>query len=360
MASTRLWVSVALGAFCLADWAGAQTPAKPPPPPPRATEIPTEGFWPTAKMMDRIIDRIVDDMADHYKFDDEQTELTRELLKQRIPTWLNQNRAEIQTLTNEFFEAQLDDKPPSVEAVTQWSQRVLPLVGEFAELMTDTTDSMREYMTDEQQVQLDAELAAFQTGIDFVTNKLSVWASGGYDPESEWIPHGPERAEREREQDQLLRESMDQAREQTLAAESGVATPTSAPAAPPDEWTAYTLAFIERYQLNVEQRQKAMVYLAAAREQRDRYLRGKASELERVKKMLADAETEPARQEALAAFEKLNAPVQRRFQQLKDKLNTLPTRAQRRAAALADQQDQPKPTDKTTTNQQPQQPGSRP
>ena len=29
-------------------------------PPPRATEIPTEGFWPTQKMMDRMLDRILD------------------------------------------------------------------------------------------------------------------------------------------------------------------------------------------------------------------------------------------------------------------------------------------------------------
>jgi len=40
--------------------------------PKRATKIPTEGFWPTQKMMDRVVDRITDEMAGHYQFDDDQ------------------------------------------------------------------------------------------------------------------------------------------------------------------------------------------------------------------------------------------------------------------------------------------------
>jgi hypothetical protein len=321
-------------------------------PPKRATEIPTEGFWPTQKMMERIIDRITEQMSEHYQFDDNQLELTRELFKARFPEFLNANRAEIQTLMNQYFEALLDDEPPSVEGVAEWAQRVQPLMAEFNEVCHEVAEGLREYLTDEQQTLLDAEEAAFQTGVTMVQNKLSVWAGGGYDPETEWIHPGPERRQREREEQQRQREAMDEARRQVIeegaspdaaaAAAAGAAgseqPEAGAKAAPKpakDEWAIYTERFIERYQLNDEQKQKAFAFLHRHQEERDKYLRRKTDEMGRVTKLLKEAETEEQRQAALEAYERLNGPIERMFEQLKDKLDTLPTRAQRRAAAEA-------------------------
>ncbi len=314
--------------------------------PPRATEIPTEGFWPTQTMLDRILDRISDDMADHYDFDDEQHDLTRELFEQTIPTWLRENRAEIQTLTNEFFEAQLHDEPPTIDGVATWSKRVLRMFDDFdRNVMTDLTDGMREYMTDDQQLQLDAEYAAYETALGMVNNKLSIWADGGYDPESEWFPPGRERRELERAEERARREAMDRARAEVLGtAEDGAeagdaaqsAAATSQPARVPDAWRDYTEAFIARYDLDDAQQQKARSFLRSAQESRDRYLRPRKASIDKVQARLAAADDEVTRQRALAEFDKLNAPIERRFQQLKDKLNTLPTRAQRKAVAAAE------------------------
>jgi hypothetical protein len=334
--------------------------------PPRVTEIPTEGFWPTDTMLDRIFDRISDEMADHYSFDDEQMMLTRQLLKERIPTWLKENRAEIQTLTNQFIEAQLYEQPPEVDGVASWSQRVLPLLDDFSDVVVGMTDEMRDYMTDDQQLQLEAELAGFETGVSMVSNKLGIWADGGYDPESEWLPPGKERRERERQEDREIDEAVEQAKREVL---EGAEPPSeleslgyvdSSPKAtsmpsrtsePPDEWTQYTLDFVKRYQLNDEQQQKAMQFLRGAREQRDAYLRGKSEQLARVQALLVAAKDESERAAALEEFEELNAPVNRRLQQLKDRLNTLPTRAQRKAAANAEP---PERADSATTQESPQ------
>lgn len=297
-------------------------------PPRRATKIPTEGFWPTQKMMDRVIDRITDQMAKHYEFDDNQLELTRDLFKDRFPSFLNENRAEIQTLMNQYFEALLDTEPPPVEAVAEWAQRVQPLLAEFDEVATEVTEGMREYLTDEQVTMLDAESAAFQAGMTMAQNKLSVWAEGGYDPETEWIHSRSNRRERDRAEDATPATEGAEADDSELA-DSGAAK------TPKDEWTIYTERFIERYDLDVEQKQKAFAFLRRQQEARDKYLRGKADEMARVTKLLSEAQTEEERQAALAAYSRLNAPVDRMFEQLKDRLNTLPTRAQRKAAADA-------------------------
>lgn len=317
--------------------------------PKRATKIPTEGFWPTQKMMERIINRITDQMAERYDFDDNQLELTRDLFKARFPEFLNQNRAEIQTLVNQYFEALLDEGPPAVEHVAEWAQHVQPLLAEFGEVCDEVTESMREYLTDSQTTTLDAEVAAFQTGMTMARNKLAVWADGGYDPETEWIHSGSSRRERER---------ADEATAEPEPSEADEAQPAgSAPAkTAKGEWTIYTEKFIKRYQLNDEQKQKAFAFLRRQQEQRDDYLRRRADEMERVTELLKEAEKEAERTAALEAYSRLNAPVDRMFQRLKERLDTLPTRAQRRAAAEAglepERKDRPKATQPAPTKEE--------
>ena len=290
------------------------------PAPPRATEIPTEGFWPTRKMMDRIIDRIVDQMADHYEFDEEQTETTRILLKERYPAYLNENRAEIQTLLNQYFEALVNDQPPTPEEVAEWATRVQPLLAGLGDLTHEVTDEMHTYLNDQQAVTLDAEVTAFDTGMRFAQNKLSAWAAGEYDPTTEWIHPPNENRQAEDAPD-------DQPDEPDVKAAAGTA--------PVDEWAVYAQRFIERYQLNDQQKQKAHLILRRQQEARDKYLRRKVDEMARVTKQLSEATTEESRQAALRAYEQLNAPVDQLFRTLKERLLTLPTRAQRKAAEEA-------------------------
>jgi hypothetical protein len=108
------------------------------------------------------------------------------------------------------------------------------------------------------------------------------------------------------------------------------------PETPKDEWTIYTEGFIERYQFHSEQKQKAFAMLRQQQERRDDYLRNNVGDMARVTKMLTEAKTDEEREKALAAYQRLNAPVNRMFEQLKERLDTLPTRAQRKAAAEAE------------------------
>jgi hypothetical protein len=301
--------------------------------PKRSTEIPTAGFWPTERMTNRVIDRITGKMADEYDFDDSQLRLTREIFKARFPTFLNENRAEIQTLLNQYLEAILDDQPPAVEDVAYWAQRVQPLLAEFEEVCHEVGEGMREYLNEDQEVLLDAQVAAFQTGVRMAQNKLGVWAEGGYDPETEWIHRGggPRQSEGA---EAPGGPGEDEAEGQ---AQPGAKTPK-------DEWTIYTEQFIERYQLNAEQKQKAYAFLRRQQEERDRYLRQKTDEMEEVTKRLQAATTEEERKAAVAQYDRLTAPVERMFERLKERLDTLPTRAQRRAAEPAEPEAESRPS----------------
>lgn len=317
--------------------------------PPAKPAIPTEGFWPTKLMLDRMLARMAEELSFQYEFDADQTERTRELFRDVVPKFLDENRAELQTLTNEFLETIFHDEPPTPEAVANWAQRAIPVFERLTGFADTLTGQMREYMNDEQAQRLDGEVAAFHAGAGFATRKLQSWAAGEYDPESEWTRPGPERRQHEREQRRAMQAEMRAAREAQAAADAveadarnGRPTTGVKPASQPDdEWSRYTTEFIRRYELNDEQQQKAQRVLRSKQDERDRYLTSKGEELERVTKLAKDAQTDEEKAAAKEAARKLDAPVDRMFQQLKDRLDALPTRAQRQAAAKRDME---KPT----------------
>lgn len=321
----------------------------------RQEDLPPAGFWPTETMMDRIIDRISDDMGRAYSFDEDQLYNTRELFKERFPTWLNDNRAEIMQLTNEYLEALLSKEPPDVDFVADWAQRALPLFEDFTDLSEEVGEEMRTYLTEDQQVILDGQLAGFRVGMSYMQQRVGRWSEGGYDAETEW-PGNPGVHRAQEKEDELIRQDMDNAGRiargdppiessddttvppddvgsgavpgGTTTAQPG-AKPTAAPPQLKDEWTKYVEDFIRRYLLNDEQQTRAYKYLHFAHEQRDQYLGRRSARLGQAKSAMSTAKTEQERAKAGQIYERLNRPLERMFTQLKEKLDKLPTRKQR-------------------------------
>jgi len=112
--------------------------------------------------------------------------------------------------------------------------------------------------------------------------------------------------------------------------------------APEGAWEKYVREFIETYKLNDEQSQKAHAVLEDCKSQRDRYLRGHKGQIEQLDKQLEELKKSKDKKRAsqLSALSakrnQLMEPMERIFeQQLKPRLERLPTRAQRRAAEAA-------------------------
>ena len=93
--------------------------------------------------------------------------------------------------------------------------------------------------------------------------------------------------------------------------------------------------FIQHYRLDDEQRQKAVGFLKQQVESRERYYVRSAGRMKQIKSLFVNIKTEKQRALAESARQELNEPVARMFERLKQKLDTLPTRQQRRLAAEA-------------------------
>lgn len=332
--------------------------------PRRAAEPPREGFWPTERMIDLMLDRLVlDEMADQYDLDQDQIVLTRELLGETIPRWMNENRAEIMHAVNYFFEAQMADEPPSPDEVAMWSRRVVPLMDDFREVIGEVTLGMGEFLDDDQFARLETEMAGFEAGMNLMTGRVRNWAEGNYDPVVDWSPPGAERRMEERMREEEMRIAVESAKAShrgevyagdSQATPSNPANPASGERVarrptsnqsddsrpePEDEWDRYVSKFIRDLELNHEQVQKARAHLAAAKRSKANYLRSNRERSQRITDRLNrkagpddDAEQrakiEQESKIALEEYKQFIAPVDEMFERLKNNLERLPTRAQ--------------------------------
>ena len=122
-----------------------------------------------------------------------------------------------------------------------------------------------------------------------------------------------------------------------------------------DEWERYTRTFIARFELDDEQRNSAWRIMRDCQQQRARYLASKRARVVQLQRRLSENKSDEAEKplreitNALRELEELKRPVVKIFEkQLKPRLDKLPTRAQR--AAAAEKSGQQKPPGKRESN----------
>lgn len=324
----------------------------------RSPPPPTEQLFLSDKIVYGLIDRLTEQMGEHYGFDEDQLWNVRAAIKDRFPRFLRENQGEIVKVVNDYFGALVGEGPPAPEEVADWAQRVQPLMQKFTGLIEDTTQEIRTYMTDEQQTKLDGEVAMFQVGVNHLNNRLQVWSQGGYDWETEWV-RSP--AWKEKEAARQAQLDLEQRRAKAVAEGldpdevaplPSVATNanqpklTSRPAAAvpktTDEWTAYVENFIKRYKLDPDQQRRARENLREMQNQRDNYLRRGIGKIDLIEKRLKEAKTDEEREKIKADLESVNLPLDNMFKRLKDKLDQIPTLKQRAEAARSETDDRRK------------------
>ncbi len=119
-----------------------------------------------------------------------------------------------------------------------------------------------------------------------------------------------------------------------------VANPAAASAGFEGQWEAYVREFIQRYQLDEAQSQKANSILRECQDQARGYMSRRKADFdrldERLKLLSGETDKTKAMMEIQQQRQKLLEPVGRIFErQLKPRLERLPTRAQRQAAEAA-------------------------
>lgn len=328
------------------------------------------------QILNLMMDRVSDDMAGHYEFDPEQKDYARMVIKDRFPQFFLQNRERIIRTVNGYMMGILGDDPPTPEMVATWATDALPLMEEFKGLVEESGDELRQVLSDEQQIKLDSELAAFRVGTTVMTNRMNTWAAGGYNWETEWPRSDKFQQEQQARQQRLWRDQENARRiargEEPLpepeveegggqifgndvppSAAPGGNTPEAGPQTdqaaaraaarrkgPADAWQRYVDEFIAKYKLNDAQQTAANRYLKSAQERRDAHLKRTADQRRKLEAELQKAEGDEEQRRLKNELAKLDTRVEEIFSDLKQRLEGLPTRRQR---AEVDAQKPPSP-----------------
>ena len=320
--SVLLFLAPALGQQTVpADETAPDRPAKPAEPPA------LEGLWPSAKLMHSMLVRWADDASARYELDDAQRAKVREAVVQRWTGFLNENRATLQPLANEFFELRMSPEPPPKEAVQAWAKRAAPVLAQFREQINEGTEEFGRVLNPLQRAKFELENLQVGVGLRVAEQKLKNWQEGNFEPREFWIPP---RAERRRQREERRR-----------AAAGGEAVKPEAAPVETDQvvlelqaWDKYVEEFVRIYDLDEAQRTTARSCLT---ELKRRALDHRDRRREEIARLEERIQNNRGTDEELAEIKKqlleLYGPIDDLFKELKRRIETIPTTEQRARVA---------------------------
>ncbi|MCO6435877.1 MAG: hypothetical protein J5J06_02180 [Phycisphaerae bacterium] len=284
------------------------------------------GLWPSPKLTRLMLTRWADDISEQYDLDADQRTEVREMVIDRWGSFLEEHRATIRPLLNEYLELRMEIEPPPKEKVQDWAKRAMPVFEQFREQISEGSGDFRKVLTPMQRVKFEVDALQFNVGLTFAEKQLRDYASGEFKPEDFWIPHGErfrrERSERRREEREEFAEAVQKAQAETP---------------PPDQielelarWDEYVATFIREHQLDEGQRTTVLSILSElkrrALDHRDRR-KDEIVELER--RIAAGSDSEPEREELKRRLVELYGPIDALFAELQERLRAVLTAEQR-------------------------------
>jgi len=338
--------------------------------------------------IDLLVDNYARFLARKYDLTEDQDAYTKVLLRDRSYEFLDKHETQLRGLVDRMFEVRSGGEMTQDELV-EWGKQVRPIYDDAKRLVIGGNDDWREILTPEQQKIHDEDVRLMTQSFATTEDQLDRIVSGemtveefrspqrgnrraARTPKAKPTPPPPsERTEKPRptppvpdarvtntprEEDHgKLRPtprgttraprtaSKPEPRVSRQPASSAKRTPTrSSGKKSESEWEKYVREFIVKYQLNDEQTQKANAVLEDCQAQADRYLKSQESQIARIDKQLDELKKSKDKNKSKNVAKlteqrnRLKEPVQRIFdQQLKPRLERLPTRAQRRAAEEA-------------------------
>ena len=295
-------------------------------------EKPPEGFWPSDRMLKIMLTRWVEESCADYEMDEDQKAKVRDPLIEQWRDFLTQNRNAIQPLANEFIEMRLDLSPPDKEKVKKWAEQAGPLFDRAREQVGKSHDSFREVLRPAQRLEFEADAFQMNIGMQIVEGKLSQWKQGEFDKGDLWDGIPVEREERRKVRRRRMSE------QQAVRAELAARSQTDQVAIEMDAWEKYVANFVARFAFDEGQRDAASSFLhelkTRALDHRDRH----HEEIDRMERAIRDSKGTP---DELAEIKRqlltLYGPIDDMFKELKERLDKLPTKAQREAVAQDDE-----------------------
>jgi hypothetical protein len=261
-----------------------------------------------------MIDQSVKQAVKRYSLTPEQEQIARKMTSEGVNAFLDKHEAELRGLIRDAIQARFSGGTPSTQQVQEWAKRAGPLLEEAKKAILEGNQQFRDVLTEDQKKVFDIDQKVIQQQFAYTDTMVDRWTQGKFDPETDL--RGGWFGDRQRRRPPTTRPSQP-GREQL------------------DRWDLYVRGFINRYSLDAPQTSQAMGILADSKRRATEYWFSRKADIdaanERIQELLAD----PSRSEQVPAARKqlddLNRPVETLYAEMQERLNKIPTDAQRQA-----------------------------
>ncbi|MCG3126224.1 MAG: hypothetical protein CHACPFDD_01054 [Phycisphaerae bacterium] len=310
-------------------------------------------------------------MSDRYLLDEQQEQAFRRMVSKVASEVLSKHGERIMEYAGEVIDTRAAGRPIEAEQVAHWVELARPVMEDVRQRVETAAEGFMGELSAEQREIFTRDLRAADRRFEHLRERSDAWQRGEWSPEDWGLSNDPiqtgtrrpageapaagDPSEPSDQPHDAARPSIEppppRARPPRLqppvadpdadTAEGALAEPDSVPdrpgrrrdarpaAIPGDEWSRYVADSIRRFHLNDAQQNSAWKVYRDLADRRDALLR-----------KARPSSAAPAAAEK--PNEKLTADVQRLFDDLKRRIDRIPTRAQRRAAESADAAAQPR------------------
>ncbi len=312
-----------------------------------APPAPAEGLWPSQRLVNLMLVRWAERVSHKYELDDVQRAKVREVVTKRWSGFLTQNRSSIQPIVNELIEMRLELQPPTKDRVQAWAERAMPLLEKVREQFDQGTAEFRKVLTPLQRVEFEVDALKIGIGMKLAEQKLQQWKKGKYEQGDLWEPPSAQRRRRRSERRDAGPPAADFGTRGSQPDRTGAAGSLPAGASttpPPDQtdqialelqaWDRYVEEFIRIYALDEGQRDAVRSVLS---ELKDRAIAHRDRRRDDMADLEQRIETFTGNDDELADLKQqlteLYGPIDDMFQELKHRIEQIPTQKQRAKVA---------------------------
>jgi len=275
-------------------------------------------LWPTDKMIEMACDQI----GRRYNLTPEQDEYTRALMSQRVKRFLGTYEGEIRSLLKEAWTLRLKGDTPTTETAKTWADRAAPIFEAAKKEILEGNQEWREVLNEQQQQIHDVDMRVMDANFRVTSQRLDRWRGGGFDEARDWARGGFMGA--------------------IAGPPSSTTQPPRLPRAPglprmqEDYWQQYVERFIQNYKLEESQTRPPRSTLSEGKQRAKEYRQGRKEQFEKADKKYREALAATPRnldsiRQARREVSELNRPIKELFRELRDRLDGIPTAAQKQA-----------------------------
>jgi hypothetical protein len=137
------------------------------------------GTTPTSATIEKIMEEAARNISRRYNLNEAQTAETQKLMKREVSRFLKEHEAEVWPVIRDLLGAQLGARPPdNREEVMRIGKAAKPLTALAKESIIKANEEWRMYLTPEQKVMHDFDMAEMEKSFAQIDKNFSEWAAG--------------------------------------------------------------------------------------------------------------------------------------------------------------------------------------